>query len=177
MEKEQAYLLGYWLGDGTSRQRRPSDARLAYIFGMERDWPRIEKCLNSLGMNSKRGKAANGAWEISLGREFANLVDSLGMSLLNGEKREGPWEWLALNSDFYPNILAGMFDADGCLYREKVSTKTAGETIVYRIYYTTIAKSLAYGFYQGLLHLGIESSLRSSLPKGRKEIFQTQRSP
>lgn len=109
-----AYLLGYWLGDGSlDSDRRPGRRTFARLYGQEKDWPRVGKAVKKMGWRDNRRTCQPGLWELRM--EYAFMASLAEAGLLTGDpfttKVTDPIERRAL--------LAGFFDADGNISVEK----------------------------------------------------------
>ena len=111
----QAYLCGYWLGDGTKSQRRPTNEPMAHLLGIAKDLPRVEKALLRLDwkIHSWWAKTrVTPVWTISLRDLYYLLRD-------NGLWDNVPLDLVYTTEYDQRAAVVGFFDADGNISLEE----------------------------------------------------------
>ena len=118
MEPRLAYLIGYWIGDG-SISRNPSknrpDATITPLYGNYDDLPRVKKSLKTLGFSyEERPYYKNICWRINPGLKFARTIKELGYTWPCGSyQKHLPVGWEDWSEEARRALTAGLIDSDG----------------------------------------------------------------
>ena len=117
MKPRLAYLVGYWIGDG-SISRNPSagwpEATIIVFCGNYDDLPRVKKNLKTLGFNHKELKQKSGIWNIHPGPEFRDIIKELGYTWPCGSyQKHLPVGWENWSEKARRALTAGLIDSDG----------------------------------------------------------------
>ena len=154
------YVLGAWLGDGTSRA--------AMISGDKKDNAIIKK-INDCGYETNKVYVHKTTGVVST--SFFKLAEDLRTYGLcrrtNTQNKFIPSEYLTASIDQRLELLAGLLDTDGCLVRKER-----------RYQFTTCTPELKEGFIRLIATFGWRTSVKKIKPKisssgivGKKEYW------
>lgn len=115
VNEDQAYLLGYWLGDGWISSRGRGQEGYVQLNGNEHDLERVTSSLMRQGWNSEaKDRPEKTSWKLSPGVGFRDFLRGLGVRTDETSfTKQIPTAVMSWPQSCQRAVVEGLWDSDG----------------------------------------------------------------
>lgn len=167
LDKNLAYLLGWYIGDGCLCYQKKNPNRFSISFGKDKKTylGRLSNIISAIFFAKPFIDQRNlfSGQLVFHSYEFKMILDKLKLLGKKSYDKFVPSEIFSAKKDIQESFLRGYLESDGCIIVKKYGNK-----ITARLSFTTVAKELAEDIVLLFRQLGIFASISSRVAKDHK---------